>query len=908
MAGVEQNSSPQSNRMNLQLQPRQLRSRAHSNQQPPRASQQQYVQPTLSAASPPPAGQPNHIGGAAPALLGQQGSGGSGAGSGAAHSGGGGTGQGGHAQAQQQGQVQVQMVNGVIQNLSQQQQGGEMQPIFRVIGGSGARVGGVPQVPPSQAGQVPMANGTANFQPNPNGVQGAPMLHQRQQGGGMQQPVFGVVTGLGAQARSAPQQGGGSSFPVPPVPAFGQNVNSSANIQQQNVSKVDVVVGFDAVHHACHNGFVDVVEVLVNGGATADINQRTWLGMPRPNIVTTPVWQTMYDMPHRKKLLGEIIAIYSPAEAKKNEPGWQKKISDKARQIEAALYKNAKSLAEYNDVNTLRQRCARQGAVLVREQEAEAKKRMERMEEVEETVPTVALAPPGVSIQADPARAASSPEEQKALQVFNHQQRLLLLLHASKCLEDTCATPFCKGIKNVYNHAKNCTDMQCKTQSCISSRTALGHYHSCRDAKCGICPPVREIVGADLMDTQPQDSANTQGSGIGGGSSMNIAGTGPQQMQGFGMAPRTTVMNVADTRFQAAQGSVFGQQTGMNTQGMQGSGIGQQMMGTNIFATRPQQMQAYGMNVAGTAPQQMQVQQNAQQNQYNSMVQGLAQEFTQGMSQESRQRMIQGLAQILAQGSTQGSGQGSGLGQQLGQQGSRIGPGLGMNVAAAPVQQMQGSGMSSGMNVASGAPIQQMQSVGFAPRIIGMNTSETRPQEMQGSGNGMDVDGPAVQQLQGSGTNMNVGGTAPQQATQGSGSGMNVAGTAPQQATQGSGVGMNVAGTAPQQATQAGQGVAQLTEAQRAERQLNKELHMQLLDHVVSCTLQTCTTPDCSRMKALLAHPPNCEVKVQNGCATCKRVWIVLQLHARDCQRESCAVPRCAALKERMRGETPSQS
>lgn len=32
--------------------------------------------------------------------------------------------------------------------------------------------------------------------------------------------------------------------------------------------------GFDALHYGCLSGFVDVVEVLVNGGATADINQQ----------------------------------------------------------------------------------------------------------------------------------------------------------------------------------------------------------------------------------------------------------------------------------------------------------------------------------------------------------------------------------------------------------------------------------------------------------------------------------------------------------------------------------------------------------------------------------------------------------------------------------------------------------
>lgn len=89
----------------------------------------------------------------------------------------------------------------------------------------------------------------------------------------------------------------------------------------------------------------------------------------------------------------------------------------------------------------------------------------------------------------------------------------------------------------------------------------------------------------------------------------------------------------------------------------------------------------------------------------------------------------------------------------------------------------------------------------------------------------------------------------------------------------------------------------QLTEEQILERRRAIQLHLELLLHACSCR-GPCPSENCSRMKTLLAHGASCKVTVRNGCALCKRVWCLLTLHARHCQREMCPVPRCVQLRE----------
>jgi len=94
---------------------------------------------------------------------------------------------------------------------------------------------------------------------------------------------------------------------------------------------------------------------------------------------------------------------------------------------------------------------------------------------------------------------------------------------------------------------------------------------------------------------------------------------------------------------------------------------------------------------------------------------------------------------------------------------------------------------------------------------------------------------------------------------------------------------------------------AELTEAQRKERQRSIQLHMTLLLHAATCNAPKCPSANCTKMKGLLKHGQQCQIKATGGCSVCKRIWALLQIHARQCKAKSCPVPNCMAIRERVR-------
>jgi E1A/CREB-binding protein len=54
-------------------------------------------------------------------------------------------------------------------------------------------------------------------------------------------------------------------------------------------------------------------------------------------------------------------------------------------------------------------------------------------------------------------------------------------------------------------------------------------------------------------------------------------------------------------------------------------------------------------------------------------------------------------------------------------------------------------------------------------------------------------------------------------------------------------------------------------------------------------------------MKELLKHEATCNLKVQKGCQLCKRIFSIIQLHARQCRTENCRVPNCAAIRDHLK-------
>jgi len=83
-------------------------------------------------------------------------------------------------------------------------------------------------------------------------------------------------------------------------------------------------------------------------------------------------------------------------------------------------------------------------------------------------------------------------QEETQLIHLQHQRRLLLLRHASKCTAGpSCRTKFCPQMVTLWKHVKKCRDKSCKVLHCLSSRCVLNHYRICKSegktASCATC-------------------------------------------------------------------------------------------------------------------------------------------------------------------------------------------------------------------------------------------------------------------------------------------------------------------------------------------------------------------------------------------------------------------------------------
>mmetsp|Transcript_18018 Transcript_18018/g.40962 ORF Transcript_18018/g.40962 Transcript_18018/m.40962 type:complete len:100 (-) Transcript_18018:211-510(-) len=46
---------------------------------------------------------------------------------------------------------------------------------------------------------------------------------------------------------------------------------------------------------------------------------------------------------------------------------------------------------------------------------------------------------------------------------------------------------------------------------------------------------------------------------------------------------------------------------------------------------------------------------------------------------------------------------------------------------------------------------------------------------------------------------------------------------------------------------------------------------------------------------------PYSQEKAAGGCHICKRIWALLQIHARQCKQKNCPVPKCMAIRDHSR-------
>ncbi|KAH9307665.1 hypothetical protein KI387_035576, partial [Taxus chinensis] len=63
--------------------------------------------------------------------------------------------------------------------------------------------------------------------------------------------------------------------------------------------------------------------------------------------------------------------------------------------------------------------------------------------------------------------------------------------------------------------------------------------------------------------------------------------------------------------------------------------------------------------------------------------------------------------------------------------------------------------------------------------------------------------------------------------------------------------------------------------------------------HASQCVSPNCAYQNCQNLKRLFRHGMNCKTGDAQGCTPCKKMWYVLQLHARACKESECCVHRC---------------
>jgi E1A/CREB-binding protein len=79
----------------------------------------------------------------------------------------------------------------------------------------------------------------------------------------------------------------------------------------------------------------------------------------------------------------------------------------------------------------------------------------------------------------------------------------------------------------------------------------------------------------------------------------------------------------------------------------------------------------------------------------------------------------------------------------------------------------------------------------------------------------------------------------------------------------------------------------------RREREEMVFRTMRLLEHASACSDEHCMSKGCAKVKKLHEHARKCSKNVAGGCALCKHMWCLLNLHAKQCIKLECPVPRC---------------
>jgi E1A/CREB-binding protein len=90
-----------------------------------------------------------------------------------------------------------------------------------------------------------------------------------------------------------------------------------------------------------------------------------------------------------------------------------------------------------------------------------------------------------------------------------------------------------------------------------------------------------------------------------------------------------------------------------------------------------------------------------------------------------------------------------------------------------------------------------------------------------------------------------------------------------------------------------------MSEEERRARQMQVQRTMELLVHASGCKSSTCSSSNCAKVKGLISHSQTCASRTgAQNCAFCRRLWTLLQVHAKLCTAQACPVMRCRELRE----------
>lgn len=99
-----------------------------------------------------------------------------------------------------------------------------------------------------------------------------------------------------------------------------------------------------------------------------------------------------------------------------------------------------------------------------------------------------------------------------------------------------------------------------------------------------------------------------------------------------------------------------------------------------------------------------------------------------------------------------------------------------------------------------------------------------------------------------------------------------------------------------------------LTEQERKNRDESIQRTINLVEHAAGCVNAACASTSCAKVRQMFQHVFTCQVRSSGGCSTCKKMWMLCMLHAKNCTKHGdCPVPKCREIKELRRKQASRQ-